>query len=343
MLRAFALFPMIAFAQNYTAARITDHEVPIVRLTDASHGVEVSVAPGIGNRAYEMKVHGKNILYFPFADVGEFQKRPRLCGIPFLAPWADLLSEPAFWANGKRYAFNMDLGNVRGNMPIHGLLVTSPLWKVTEVAADARSAHVTSRLEFWRHPDLIAQWPFAHEYEMTYSLADGALEVKTTIANLSTEPMPVVIGYHSFFQIPDIPRDQWVAHFPARIHVIPGEHNIPTGEMRPLDIPNPLPLRGRTLDDGFTELERDGDGRAHLWIESGEKKVETLLGPKYNVATVWLPNGPGGQPREFICFEPLSTIINGVNLAHEGKWKDLQTLAPGAKWTESFWVRASGL
>ena len=343
MLRAFALFPMIAFAQNYTAARITDQGVPIVRLTDASHGVEVSVAPGIGNRAYEMKVHGKNILYFPFADVGEFQKRPRLCGIPFLAPWADLLSEPAFWANGKRYAFNMDLGNVRGNMPIHGLLVTSPLWKVTEVAADARSAHVTSRLEFWRYPDLIAQWPFAHEYEMTYSLADGALEVKTTIANLSTEPMPVVIGYHSFFQIPDIPRDQWVAHFPARIHVIPGEHNIPTGEMRPLDIPNPLSLRGRTLDDGFTDFERDGDGRAHLWIESGEKKVETLLGPKYNVATVWLPNGPGGQPREFICFEPLSTIINGVNLAHEGKWKDLQTVAAGAKWTESFWVRASGL
>jgi hypothetical protein len=41
-----------------------------------------------------------------------------------------------------------------------------------------------------------------------------------------------------------------------------------------------------------------------------------------------LPNGPGGQPREFICFEPLTTIINGVNLAHDGKWSGLQTLAP---------------
>jgi aldose 1-epimerase len=340
---AAVLVPMSAFAQTYTALRITDHEVPIVRLTDAAHGVEVSVAPGIGNRAYEMKVHGKNILYFPFADVSEFQKHPRLCGIPFLAPWADLLSEPGFWANGKRYAFNMDLGNVRGNMPIHGLLVTSPLWRVTEVSADGRSAHVTSRLELWRYPDLLAQWPFAHEYEMTYSLADGALEVKTTIANRSAEPMPVAIGYHSFFQIPDIARDEWVAHFPARIHVIPGEHNIPTGEMRPLDLPNPLPLRGRTLDDGFTDFERDSDSRAHFWIEAGGRRVETLLGPKYNVATIWLPNGPGGQPREFICFEPLSAIINGINLAHEGKWNGLQMLPPEAKWSESFWVRASGL
>ena len=340
---ALLLLPMASLAQNYKAEQLVDHDVPIVRLADAAHGVEVSIAPGIGNRAYEMKVHGKNILYFPYADVGEFQKRPRLCGIPFLAPWADLMGEQAFWANGKKYTFNMELGNVRGAMPSHGLLVNSPLWKVTRVAADAQSAYVTSRLEFWKYPDLAAQWPFAHDYEMTYSLANGELEVRTTIANLSTDAMPLAIGYHSFFQIPDVPRDDWVAHFPARVHVIPGEHNIPTGEMRPFDLPNPLPLRGRTLDDGFTDLERDADGRARFWIESGGKKVETLLGPKYPVATTWLPNGPGGQPREFICFEPLTIIINGVNLAHDGKWSGLQMVPAGEKWMESFWVRASGI
>jgi aldose 1-epimerase len=340
---AFLAWSIMSFAQTYKAERTVDHGVPIVRLTDVAHGVEVSMAPSIGNLAYEMKVHGKNILYFASADVGEYQKRPRMSGIPFLAPWADLLNQQAFWANGKRYGFNMTLGNVRGEMPGHGLLLDSPLWRVSEVAQDARSAHVTSRLEFWKYPDMVAQWPFAHEYEMTYSLADGALEVKITIANLSTEAMPVAIGFHPYLQIPDIPRDEWVAHIPARVHVIPGEHNIPTGEMRPLDIPNPLPLRGHTLDDGFTGLERDADGRAHFSIESGGKTVETLFGPKYTVATIWLPAGPNGQPREFICFEPLSTIISGVNLAHEGKYSGLQTVPAGGKWTESFWIRASGI
>jgi len=250
------------FAQNYRAERLTDHGVEIVRLTDSAHAVEVSIVPSIGNRGYEMKVGGENILDFPWADVGEFQKRPGLAGIPFLAPWADILSEPAFWANGKRYAFNMELGNVQGNMPSHGLLVNAPQWKVTEVAADAHAAHVTSRLEFWRYPDLAAQWPFAHEYEMTYSLADGALETRTTVTNLSAEPMPVVLGFHPYLRIPGVPRDEWVMNSPARIHVIPGEHNLPTGEMRPLDIPNPLPLRGNRLDDGFTDLARGPDGRA---------------------------------------------------------------------------------
>src|SRR5947209_3163143 len=117
------LFVLCAFAaEPYQAERTTDHDVPIVRLADSARDVRVSIVPSIGNRAYEMKVHGKDILYFPFPDVSEFQKRPTLSGVPFLAPWADLLDEPAFWANGKRYPFNMGLGNVHGSMPGHGLL-----------------------------------------------------------------------------------------------------------------------------------------------------------------------------------------------------------------------------
>ncbi len=332
----------MSFAQSYTAERASDHGVPIVRLTDSVHGVEVLIAPSVGNTAYRMKVHGKDILYFPFDDISQYPNG-RLGGIPFLAPWADLLDEQAFWANGKRYGFNMTLGNVRGERPIHGLLTYSPLWQVTEVAADARSAHVSSRLEFWKYPDLMAQWPFAHDYQVTYSLADGVLEVKTTITNLSADRMPVAIGFHPFFQIPDIPRDEWTAHLAARVHVVADEHQIPTGEMRPLDIPNPLLLRGQTLDDGFTDLERDADGRAHFSIESGGKTVEILFGPRYQVATIYLPAPPPGETREFICFEPLAAIISGVNLAHAGKYPDLQSVPAGGTWTESFWIRASGI
>ena len=191
-----------SFAQNYRAEKTSDHGVPIVRLTDAKNGVEVSVVPSVGNLVYAMKVHGKNILCFPYDDLSEFVKRPKLSGIPFLAPWADLLNEQGFWANGKRYGFNMSLGNVRGVMQGHGFLTNSPLWEVTDLAADSQSAHLTSRLQFWKYPDLMAQWPFAQEYEVTYSLADGVLEVKTTITNLSTDPMPVIIGFHPSIRFP---------------------------------------------------------------------------------------------------------------------------------------------
>lgn len=113
--------------------------------------------------------------------------------------------------------------------------------------------------------------------------------------------------------------------------------------MLPLDIPNPLPRRGQTLDDGFTDLEGDADGRAHFSIESGGKSVEILFGPKYPVATIYLPAAPPGETREFICIEPLTAIISGVNLAHKGIYGDLQTVALGAIWTGNFWIRASGI
>jgi aldose 1-epimerase len=338
------VFPILflaaaAAAQNYTAEQTTEAGVAIVRLSDAAHGVEVSVMPSIGNRAYEMKVRGHNVLFFSGGDLAQYEKRPAMEGVPFLAPWANRLDENAFWANGKKYLLNLGLGNVSpGPLPIHGLLVTSPLWKVTEVAADEHSAHVTSRLEFWRYPELMAQWPFAHEYEMTYRLADGVLEVQTTVSNFSREAMPLAIGFHPYYRIPDIPRDEWIAHIPARQAVITDARLIPTGEYKPTDLPDPLPLKGRTLDNGYRDLVRDAGGRAVFSIEAGGKKVEALFGRNYPVAVIWEPPG-----RDFICFEPMTGITDAVNLNHAGKYPDLQTVPPGGKWTESFWIRASGI
>ena len=73
-------------------------------------------------------------------------------------------------------------------------------------------------------------------------------------------------------------------------------------------------------------------------IEAGGKKVEALFGRNYPVAVVWEPAG-----RDFICFEPMAGVTDAVNLNHAGKYPDLQMVAPGAKWTASFWIRASGI
>ena len=337
------IFSIASIAQNYKAEQASDRGVPVVHLVDASNGVEVSILPSIGNRAYEMKVHGKNILYFPISDLSQVQKTPGLNGIPFLAPWANRLGEQAFWANGKKYPFNMTLGNVRGPIPIHGLLSSSGFWHVAEAAADALSAHVTSKLEFWKYPELMAQWPFAHEYEMTYRLAGGVLEVQVTVTNLSSEAMPISLGYHPYYRIPDVSRDEWTVHLAARKMIVADNRLVATGEFKPNDLPDPLPLKSNNLDTGFTDLGRDADGRAHFLIESGGKRIEVTLGPKFAVALIWDPPAPAGQTRDFICIEPMTGITNALNLNHEGKYPDLQSVPPGGKWMESFWIRASGI
>ncbi|MDQ2899776.1 MAG: aldose 1-epimerase [Acidobacteriota bacterium] len=337
---ALFLFPPMIPAADYSAQRISVDGIEVVQLSDADRHVEVLIAPSIGNIAYEMKVNGKNALYVPFKSLAEFAAHPVLCGVPFLAPWANRLDQPAFYANGKKYRLNPDLGNVRldGNqLPIHGLVTFSKDWKVVEAKADDRSAHVTSHLEFWRYPELMAQFPFAHTIDMTYRLADGILEVQTSLRNHSLEPMPVSIGYHPYFQIHDAPRDQWKVHLAARDVLTLSNVLIPTGERKPLAYPDPLTLKGTQLDTVFGNLVRGEDGKAEFWVQGKSEKIAVLYGPKYTVAVAYAP------PRQdFICFEPMAAITNGINLAHSGVYKDLQSVAPGAEWRESFWIKTTG-
>ena len=144
-------------------------EGDLIHLTDGARRTTVTVLPAVGNMAIGMRVAGEEVLYFP-SDLEAFRARPSLSGIPFLGPWANRLEEAGFYANGKKYAFNMELGNIRGRIPIHGFLSYTPEWEVVEAGSDERSAWVRSRLEFYRQPDWMAQFPFAHTIEMTYRL-----------------------------------------------------------------------------------------------------------------------------------------------------------------------------
>jgi aldose 1-epimerase len=337
---AVLVFPLMSIAADYSAQKAVVDGIEVVRLAHAAHGIEVAIAPSIGNMSYEFKVNGKNVFWLPYATLAEMKAKPQFGGIPFLAPWANRLSEDAYSANGHKYRLNPDLGNIRRDQnqhPIHGLLNFSPDWEVTAVEADANSARVTSRLEFWKHPEMMAQFPFAHSIETTYILSDDMLEVRTTIENLSADPMPVGIGYHPYFQLHDAPRDQWKVHLAARDHLALSKMFIPTGERKPMEFPSLFPLAGVALDDVFGGLVRDASERATFSVEGAQEKISVIYGPKYTVAVVYAPAG-----RSFICFEPMSAITDGFNLAQTGVYKELQSIPPGGQWRESFWIVPSG-
>ena len=164
---AMLITPATAAAQaRYTAKQTAD----VVQLRDSRTDTTVSVLTTVSN-AYEMVVKGQNVIRVPFASVDEFRARPGLNGIPLLAPFANRLDEQAFYANGVKYNFDMELGNVRGAIPIHGYLSAAKDWKLVEAKADGSAAWVTSQLDFYRHPQWMKQFPFAHTIQMTYRLA----------------------------------------------------------------------------------------------------------------------------------------------------------------------------
>jgi aldose 1-epimerase len=324
----------------YSASQTVVAGLEVVQLADRERNVRVSIVPSIGNIAYEFAINGKNALWFPFANPSELKASPRLCGVPFLAPWANRIDGNAYWVNGHRYALNLQLGNLRldsNRRPIHGLLLFSPLWKLVSAEADRDSAFATSLLEFWRYPELMAQFPFAHEISMTHRLANGSLEVETTLINHANEPMPVGIGFHPYFQLHDAHRNEWNVHLSAREHVELDEFLIPTGTRRPVDFDDPHPLGVRQLDDVFTNLIRGADERASFWVAGKHQKITVSYGLNYKVAVIYAPQG-----RDFICFEPMAALTNAFNLAHQHIYEDLQTIGPGGHWRENFFITPEG-
>jgi aldose 1-epimerase len=286
-----------AAAQRYTAKQDGD----VVELADTTAQMNVSVVWSMSN-AWRVQIKGKDLVRTS-ATLADFQARPGFNGIPFLAPFANRLDETAFYANGKKYNFDLELGNVRGPIPSTGYVNGSKAWQLVETKADARSAWVTCRLDFYKIPLFMAQFPFAHTITMTYLVSEGTLEVRTRLDNLSTEPMPVVIGYHPIFELPDGNRNDWTVSLDAKTHWIEIPQRLPTGETQPIESffggdRTAIELKKYALiDDVFTDLVRDANGRATMKLMYNGKELQAILGPKFKTVLAWstpLPAGGGG-------------------------------------------------
>jgi len=275
--------PGKAPAKRYWVKTIGD----IVQLHDNKTDSTVSVLTGTSN-AYEFVVRGKNVISMNIPSTTALRNNPGLNGIPFLGPFANRLDEMAFYANGKKYSFDPGLGNVRSPIPQQGFLNSTHDWKLVTAKADANSAYLVSKLDFYRNPDWMKQFPFAQTYTMTIRLKDGVLEVNTRIDNLSTQPLPVSIGYHPYFALPETDRNHWSLDFGAETHWIETDAHLPTGEKETSDTffggdHHNVPLSRFTdkrFDEVFSDLDRDAQGRASVVIKGDTTSIKVTAGPK---------------------------------------------------------------
>jgi aldose 1-epimerase len=284
---AFVVTP--AAAQRYSAKQDGD----VITLTDTTARMNVAVVASMG-KAWQIQVNGKNLVRTS-PSLESFLANTGLNGMPLLAPFANRLDETAFYANGKKYNFDLELGNVRGPIPSTGFVNGSKEWHLVEFKADGKNAWVTCRLDFYRIPEFMKQFPFAHTITITYRVSEGTLEVHTRLDNLSNEPMPVVIGFHPIYELPDGNRDDWTVSVDAKTQWIEIPERLPTGETQPIENffnqdkdRTAIHLKNYALiDDVFTDLVRDPQGRATMRLMYNGKELDETLGPKFKTVLLW--------------------------------------------------------
>lgn len=332
--------------ENYSVSKKVVEGHTTYHLLDARRKMDLGIVPDIGNFAYEFKVESKDVLIRPESLRAYVEKHWFGWGIPFLAPYANRIDHDYYYFQDRKYLLNDGLGNLLhvppGNLALHGLLVFDPRWDVVKTGgSDAAGAFVTSRLEFYKYPDLMAQFPFAHVYDVTYRLKDGRLECTTKVTNVSKSLMPVHFGFHPYFR-PDGPREEWTLGIGARKHWIASDLLLPSGETEPTDqylpgVTKSFTLGKQFIDTGFSDFERDTQGLGHIWTKGKTQKVEVVYGKEFDYGIVYAP-----LDNTLICIEPQTGPTNAFNLEHQGKFKGLVTLHPGKTFQATYWIIPTG-
>ncbi len=315
-------------------------------LADRKNKMVFAIAPDVGNWGYSFKVNGHEVFHAPASLEQYIKDRGLGSGNPLMAPFANRIDRDFYYFEGRKYLLNGDLGNFLRtsptNFPIHGLLAYDPRWEVVETStSEATGALIVSRMDFYKYPDLMAQFPFAHVHEVTYRLKGGKLECATKITNLGRSAMPVHFGYHPYF-IMDGPREHWKLHVAARQHWVVPPELIPTGELEPAEQYLPgctgeLTLGETFIDAGFTDLIRDKDGKARFWVAGATCKLKVVFDGAFTTAVCYAPLN-----WHYVCIEPQTGPTNAFNLKHEGKISTLRTLAPGKTFQASYWFVPTG-
>ena len=76
-----------------------------------------------------------------------------------------------------------------------------------------------------------------------------------------------------------------------------------------------------------------------MWVKGKRSGWTSVFGPKFKAVVVYNGQMPG---RDSSAIEPMAGITNAMNMAQKGTYKELQSIPPGEKWQESFWVTPSG-
>jgi aldose 1-epimerase len=166
--------------------------------------------------------------------------------------------------------------------------------------------------------------PYSYSAVQRFSLQDGAFELALSVTNRGGEALPFGLGWHPYF--PMTPKTTLLA--PTRRYWtevdgwLPGEAtDIPVD----VDFSEARGLPHRWVNNGF----EDWSGEAQIiWPERGAR-LSLTADPLFRHAFVFVSD-TGFDPafaRDYFCFEPMSHLANGHNLADLG---DLAVLEPEA-------------
>ncbi|MBT2209772.1 aldose 1-epimerase family protein [Actinomadura sp. NEAU-AAG7] len=245
-----------------------------------------------------------------------------------LAPWPNRLDRGRYAYGGATH--RLDVSDPDHDCAIHGLVRWAP-WRA--VLREPDRVRLRHRLLG------TAGYPFRLDLDVEYALSEErGLTVRLTASNRGDATAPYGHGAHPYLTV-GVPIDACTVTFLADRYLPVGPRKLPSGP--PLDVTGtdrdlrtgPL-LGDRLIDNTFTGLARDGDGRSTVTL-AGAGRAVALWSDEAHPWTQIYTAEEAAEPRAGLAVEPMTCPPNAFVSG-----EDVIELAPGAVFTGTWGIHA---
>lgn len=256
------------------------------------------VALGGGLRSYEAA--GRELLngFRP----GE---RPASGRGQVLVPWPNRIEDGSYEFEGKR--LQLPLSEPENGNAIHGL-VRGATWNLVE--------HEPDRVVLDHTLEPQPGYPFPLGLSIEYALSSAGLTVTTTAWNLGTEHCPYGAGQHPYLTLGTPTIDTLRLQAPGQVVIFSDERGLPVRSApvdgTEYDFRAGREIAGTVLDHAFTELERDGDGRARVLLDdvAGAAGLTLWVDESYRYLMLYTGDSHPDVARRGLAVEPMTCPAN---------------------------------
>jgi aldose 1-epimerase len=163
-------------------------------------------------------------------------------------------------------------------------------------------------------------WPFALDVEIDYSLGEEGLTVETRARNIGVAACPYASGQHPYLSPPTQSSvDACALELPADVLILTdAQRGLPVGaepvDGTAFDFRAPREIGTMQVDNAFTKLERDRDGRASARLVCPDgHTVELWSDASYPVMQVYTGDTLAPERRRTaLAVEPMTCPPNGL-------------------------------
>ncbi|MEW9625345.1 aldose 1-epimerase [Rhodanobacter geophilus] len=215
----------------------------------------------------------------------------------------------------------------------HGF-VRGTTFDVAALAADEQQARVTLTTTAIRPQP---GYPHAIDLAVTFTLGAAGLALDVTMRNVGDSAAPCFFGWHPYFRLADAMVDGWELAIPAETLVrtgadliaLPGAAAYVALDDAPaLDFREPRVIGDHIIDQGYTDLQPDADGRIRTHLRDPASGRALVVWQEHGLMHAFTSDTISRDRRRAVALEPMECMANAFN---RPECAGLIRLLPGAE------------